>query len=61
MAGAAFLALAGLVLTPQLQRLAGMVSMPVECSPNVPIEKSSVRYGSIASVSAWRFDVGEFG
>jgi len=37
------------------------LSMPVECSPNVPIEKSSVRYGSIASVSAWRFDVGEFG
>ena len=39
--------------------LADRVSMPVECSPEVPIENSPLRYGSIASVSAWRLGVGE--
>ncbi len=39
----------------------GALSMPVESSPNVPIENSPLRCGSVASVAAWRFDVGEFG
>jgi len=37
------------------------VSMPVECSPNAPIENSPLRYGSVASVSAWRLDGGKVG
>ncbi len=35
------------------------LSMPVEFSPEAPIEKSLVRCASITSVSAWRFDGGE--
>ena len=33
--------------------------MPFEFSPEVPIENFSLRCGSVASVSAWRLDVGE--
>jgi len=32
-----------------------------EFSPNVANENSPLRCGLVASVSAWRFDVGEFG
>ena len=38
-----------------------MLSIPVESSPNVPIENSPVRYGSVATISAWRLDLGEVG
>jgi Putative transposase len=36
-----------------------LVSMPIEYSPKVPTENSSLRYGSIAAVATRRLDIGE--
>jgi hypothetical protein len=33
--------------------------MPIEYSPKVPTENSSLRYGSIAAVATRRLDIGE--
>lgn len=35
------------------------LSMPIEYSPKVPTENSSLRYGSIAAVATRRLDIGE--
>ncbi len=47
-----------IVVADRLERL---VSTADEFSPNVANENSPLRCGLVASVSAWRFDVGEFG
>ena len=44
-----------------MNRWKQVVSMPIESSPNVPIENSPLRCGSVASVATRWFDVGEFG
>ena len=36
-----------------------LLSMPIEYSPKVPTENSSLRYGSIAAVATRRLDIGE--